>query len=382
MMMAGSCQGAAASRHPKGSAMKRNHLRKISCGILAGTILLGLAPPLEAQSQPAVKTQDRRAIRAEITPELRLAVKRGLMQLIRQQRTSKSFASEDYPVAINALMGMALLAGGYTDKTGPESYVAALKLNTSTLLRYQKKNGYIDDGDSKMYGHGFATLYLAQLYGMSASPDGALRKALERAIKLIERAQGKEGGWDYLPAGTGALTNKSANGDSSITVCQTMALRAARNLGIAIDAGVIENARRYIQRAQLKDGGFAYRIGRSSAGGSSEFPRSAAGVCILYSLGDYSSVKIRQGIVYLEKNYRDLNHFPHYAHYYCAQALFQVGGRSWKDYFSWVHRRLLKYQLTDGSWKAGLMERSAGVRTAMALIVLQLPYRFLPIHER
>ncbi|MCH2586099.1 MAG: hypothetical protein MK138_15160, partial [Planctomycetes bacterium] len=156
--------------------MKRNHLRKISCGILAGTILLGLAPPLEAQSQPAVKTQDRRAIRAEITPELRLAVKRGLMQLIRRQRTSKSFASEDYPVAINALMGMALLAGGYTDKTGPESYVAALKLNTSTLLRYQKKNGYIDDGDSKMYGHGFATLYLAQLYGMSASPDGALRK--------------------------------------------------------------------------------------------------------------------------------------------------------------------------------------------------------------
>ena len=382
MMMEGSCQASAASRHPKGSAMKRNHLRKISCGILAGTILLGLAPPLEAQSQPAVKTQDRRAIRAEITPELRLAVKRGLMQLIRRQRTSKSFASEDYPVAINALMGMALLAGGYTDKTGPESYVAALKLNTSTLLRYQKKNGYIDDGDSKMYGHGFATLYLAQLYGMSASPDGAIRKALERAIKLIERAQGKEGGWDYLPAGTGALTNKSANGDSSITVCQTMALRAARNLGIAVDAGVIENARRYIQRAQLKDGGFAYRIGRSSVGGSSEFPRSAAGVCILYSLGDYSSVKIRQGIVYLEKNYRDLNHFPHYAHYYCAQALFQVGGRSWKDYFSWVHRRLLKYQLTDGSWKAGLMERSAGVRTAMALIVLQLPYRFLPIHER
>ncbi len=89
--------------------MKRNHLRKISCCALAGTLLLGLATPLEAQSQ-AVKTQDRRAIRAEITPELRLAVRRGLLQLIRQQRTSKSFASEDYPVAINALMGMALLA--------------------------------------------------------------------------------------------------------------------------------------------------------------------------------------------------------------------------------------------------------------------------------
>ena len=362
--------------------MKRNHLRKTSCRILAVTILLALAAPLEAQSQPAVKAQDRRAIRAEITPQLRLAVKRGLSQLVRQQRKTNSFASEDYTVAVNSLMGMALLAGGYTDKTGPAEFVTALKLNTSTLLRYQKKNGYIDDGDSKMYGHGFATLYLAQLYGMSASPDSGIRKALERAIRLIERAQGKEGGWDYLPAGTGALTNKSANGDSSITVCQTMALRAARNLGIAVDAGVIENARKYIQRAQLKDGGFAYRIGRSSAGGSSEFPRSAAGVCILYSLGDYSSVKIRQGIVFLEKNYRDRNHFPHYAHYYCAQAMFQVGGRPWKDYFGWVNKELLKYQQTDGSWKAGLMERSEAVRTAMALIVLQLPYRFLPIHER
>jgi len=369
-------------RAPGRFAMKRARLQKINFRILAAILLLGLAPPLVAQSQPAVRAQGRRAIRAEITPELRLAVRRGLMQLIRQQRVSKSFTSEDYPVAVNALMGMALLAGGYTDKTGPESYVAALKLNTSTLLRYQKKNGYIDDGDSKMYGHGFATLYLAQLYGMSASPDSGIRKALERAIRLIERAQGKEGGWDYLPAGTGALTNKSANGDTSITVCQTMALRAARNLGIAVDAGVIENARRYIQRAQLKDGGFAYRIGRNAGGGNSEFPRSAAGVCILYSLGDYSSVKIRQGIVYLEKNYQDRNFFQHYAHYYCAQALFQVGGRSWKDYFGWVHRQLLKYQLADGSWKAGLMERSATVRTAMALIVLQLPYRFLPIHER
>ena len=355
--------------------------KAIRC-ILPGMIFLGAAVPAVSQSQPEVSARDRRAIRAEITPELRLAVRRGLSQMVRLQQKTKSFKSEDYPVAANALMGMALLAGGYTDKTGPRDYVAALKLNTATLLEYQKKNGYIDDGDSRMYGHGFATLYLAQLYGMSASPDTRIRTALGRAIKLIERAQGKEGGWDYLPAGTGALTNKSTNGDTSITVCQTMALRAARNLGISVDAGVVDNAKRYIQRAQLNDGGFAYRIGRGSVKDYSEFPRSSAGVCILYSLGDYSSVKIRKGIVYLEKNYRKLNNFPHYAHYYCAQAMFQVGGRSWKDYFGWVNKQLLKYQRQDGSWKAGLMERSVAVRTAMALIVLQLPYRFLPIHER
>ncbi len=353
----------------------------IACLFLGFSMLLPLQEVF-AQSQPKISASDRRAIRNEITPKLRLAVRRGMAQLLSRQKRTNSFASEDYAVATNALMGMALLAGGYSDKTGPGEYIAALKQNTSTILRYQKKNGYIDDGDSKMYGHGFATLYLAQLYGMSASPDTVIRKALERAIRLIERAQGKEGGWDYLPAGSGVLTNKNANGDTSITVCQTLALRAARNLGIAVDGAVIDSARKYIQRAQLGDGGFAYRIGRGAIKDYSEFPRSAAGVCILYSLGDYTSAKMRQGILYLEKNYRELNNFPHYAHYYCAQALFQVGGRSWKEYFNWVSEQLLKYQLKDGSWKPGLMERSSSVRTAMALIVLQLPYRFLPIHER
>ena len=367
---------------PRDRIMLGENLKTAASCLLLGVSLLLPMQEAAAQSQPKISASDRRAIRNEITPKLRLAVRRGMAQLLSRQKRTNSFASEDYSVATNALMGMALLAGGYSDKTGPGEYISALKQNTSTILRYQKKNGYIDDGDSKMYGHGFATLYLAQLYGMSASPDTVIRKALERAIRLIERAQGKEGGWDYLPAGSGVLTSKNANGDTSITVCQTLALRAARNLGIAVDSAVIDNAKRYIQRAQLANGGFAYRIGRGAIKDYSEFPRSAAGVCILYSLGDYTSVKMRQGIVYLEKNYRELNNFPHYAHYYCAQALFQVGGRSWKEYFNWVSEQLLKYQLKDGSWKAGLMERSSAVRTAMALIVLQLPYRFLPIHER
>jgi len=391
--------------------------RKITaCCLLLGASILLPMPDASAQSQPKVSASDRRAIRNEITPELIRAVRRGMEQLLKRQKRTNSFVAEDYSVAANALMGMALLAGGlgadfHAPKTysqeqaeaqkntiGPQEYIAALKQNTSTILRYQKKNGYIDDGDSKMYGHGFATLYLAQLYGMSASPDTVIRKALERAIRLIERAQGKEGGWDYLPTGSGVLTSKNTNGDTSITVCQTLALRAARNLGIAVDAGVIDNAKRYIQRAQLANGGFAYRIGRGAIKDYSEFPRSAAGVCILYSLGDYTSAKMRQGILYLEKNYQKDNNFPFYAQYYCAQAMFQVGGQRWKDYFSWISGRfeknkitgkekwekgeLLKRQLSDGSWKAGLMERSSSVRTAMALIVLQLPYRFLPIHER
>ena len=77
--------------------------KAIRC-ILPGMIFLGAAAPAVSQSQPEVSARDRRAIRAEITPELRLAVRRGLSQMVRLQRKTKSFKSEDYPVAANALM--------------------------------------------------------------------------------------------------------------------------------------------------------------------------------------------------------------------------------------------------------------------------------------
>ena len=48
-----------------------------------------------------------------------------------------------------------------------------------------------------MYGHGFATLFLAEVYGMS--PNEELHGALEKAVKLIVDSQNEEGGWRYFP---------------------------------------------------------------------------------------------------------------------------------------------------------------------------------------
>ena len=48
-----------------------------------------------------------------------------------------------------------------------------------------------------MYGHGFATLFLAEVYG--ASPQPGLREKLSKAIELIVHSQNAEGGWRYEP---------------------------------------------------------------------------------------------------------------------------------------------------------------------------------------
>ena len=122
-----------------------------------------------------------------------------------------------------------------------------------------------------MYGHGFAALLLAQVYG--ATRQREVRPALKNAIDLIVSTQNDEGGWRYGP------TKKDA--DISVTVCQTMALRAARNAGFFVPGQTIAQARAYVRNLQNDDGGFRY----VTADGQSAYPRTGAAVVALASLG-------------------------------------------------------------------------------------------------
>lgn len=362
----------------------------VALGALVGVVVVGImGDSLHAQSARA------RRIRSEITSQLELSVDRGFRYLVRQQRPSGNF-SDRYQVAVNSLVGIAFLAGGHTNRVG--KYTEVVQKTVDKLLEYQTKEGYFVHGggaanhDSFMYGHGFATLFLAELYGMTGSRDARIRDALTRAVALIEKNQCSDGGWDYYPSRSYApkkflpflARTFEGTGDTSITVCQTMALRAARNLGFKVDHAVVARARLFIERAQNTDGGFAYRrVGPKIANPAqrSDFPRSAAGVCVLTSLGDYNSEKIRRGYEYLVKNYQSKNDFPYYAYYYCAQAMFQGGGSYWREYFPYIRERLLRRQARDGSWSPG-PAGDVAQSTAMSLIVLQIPYRFLPIFER
>ena len=69
-----------------------------------------------------------------------------------------------------------------------------------------------------------------------------------------------------------------------------------------------------------------------------------------------------------------------YGHYYAVQATFLAGGEHWADWWVAIRGQLLETQMSDGSW----MDRSVGTSygTAMALIVLQMPKRYLPIFQK
>ena len=97
-----------------------------------------------------------------------------------------------------------------------------------------------------MYGHGFATLFLAEVYGMYSDPT--IREKLTRAVELIINTQNDEGGWRYDP--------KRNEADISVTICQVMALRAARNAGVFVSNETIDACVDYVKRSQNPDGGF------------------------------------------------------------------------------------------------------------------------------
>ena len=121
------------------------------------------------------------------------------------------------------------------------------------VLNSCQESGLIasDGSQGPMYGHGFATLFLGELYGMTGNDE--IKEKLERAVRLIERTQNPEGGWRYQPVPYDA--------DISVTICQVMALRAARDAGIKVEKKVIDQAIKYVRSCQNPDGGFSYMSG-------------------------------------------------------------------------------------------------------------------------
>lgn len=309
-----------------------------------------------------------------ITPEAEKCIEAGLAFLASRQQDDGSFGGGGYSrdVAVAALSGMAFISGGSTPNRGP--YGEHVERCIKYLADNTQDSGYINAPGSgshgPMYGHGFATLFLAETYGMTRRGD--IRDKLSRAVNLICNSQNGEGGWRYQPI------RKEA--DISVTICQIMALRAAKNAGLHVPAEVVEKCTDYVKKSQNADGGFMYMI----SGGQSAFPRSAAGVVALYSAGIYEGPEVERGLAYVMDYIpagggfsRESHYF--YGHYYAVQAMWIKGGDFWRRWFPAVRDELIVRQRKDGSWMDSICQEYG---TAMACIILQIPNNYLPIFQR
>ena len=124
---------------------------------------------------------------------------------------------------------------------------------------------------------------------------------------------------------------------------------------------------------------------------SSEQAISAAALVCFYSAGKYESEMADACLEYVFREYcqdgndRSFNKqggFTYYGHYYAAQAFYQAGDTYWDTYFPVVRDQLIQMQGQggEGAWTTSSVGPVYG--TALALTILQLPYKYLPIYQR
>lgn len=343
--------------------------------VLSAVATLALSSHARGQADVQSGSRDSREL---FTPATEASIDAGLAWLASEQQENGSFGlvtSYRANPGVVGLCGLAFLSSGSTPGRGP--YGANLNLAIDFIVSCARPSGYIVEEDWKyyhgpMYGHGFATLFLAEVYGMD--PRENVRDVLERAVQLIIASQNEQGGWRYTP--------ESREADISVTVCQAMALRAARNAGIAVPKETIDRCVEYIEQSQNADGGFRYRLLEAA---ESKFPRSAAALVALFTSGVHEGPVIERGLDYLmefvpgDVQSRNQEYY-FYGQYYAAQAVWHAGGDQWRIWYPQVRDELIELQLREGRWSDPWIGDEYA--TAMALIVLQIPNGYLPIFER
>ena len=332
------------------------------------------APPNPPQDDAAIGAQNAPAI-DEMTKKLDTTVRRGLKSLRTQQNIDGSFGRGRYGrhVGITALCALAFMADG--NLPGRGRYGSEVQNALEFVLASATETGLLaaETSHGPMYGHGFATLFLGEIYGMNPS-DERVRDVLGRAVQLIVNAQNDDGGWRYNPVPYDA--------DVSVTICEIMALRSARNAGIKVPRKTIDKAIEYVRACQNNDGGFRYM----EQSGGSAWPRTAAGVASLFYAGIYEDEAIEEGLDYLVRaampgrgNLTGGGHF-FYGHYYAVQAMYLAGGEWWSRWWPAIRTELMNRQASSGGWQDHQIGEAYA--TAMSLIVLQMPKRYLPIFQK
>jgi hypothetical protein len=320
------------------------------------------------------------------------ALVRATQYLLQQQDETGAISNKmRNETAMTSLAILALTSLGHqAGDPSPEGQAVKKALAYVTGPGVQEKDGYLGQKDgSRMYGHGITTLMLAEMLGMGvdAEQDELIREKCRKALDLILRAQkvpkneSSRGGWRYTP--------DTSESDMSVTVWQTMALRAAKNAGLDVPKSAIDDAVKYIKRCyepdasrngEVKLGGFGYQ------GKGRELSTTAEGLLALQVCGEYESEEVRSASDRLLKSGLTENEkWLFYLTYYYAQGMYQRGGKHAEEGRKVVADVLLPMQSRDGSWEGkGGEERGGGkvYATAMAMMSLAVKNHYLPIYQR
>lgn len=353
--------------------------------ILLAGLALWLAGSAACLGRSARGEDDPRSL-WEVTPESEQALSRGLDYLARSQGPAGNWNAQD--LGLVSMGALAYLSDGHAPGRG--MYGTVVEKAIDAVVSKAKPSGLLNiNGQGRdMYNHGLSTFVLGQAYGMTN--DERVGPVLDRALALIIKCQGPDGGWDYAAHPVGGH-------DLSLAVMQAKALRSAVDSGFDVPPAVIDLAIKHVRRyyapaegdrnmpedAQKKmPGQFTYdgNYGRKT------LAMAAAGVVCLQEFAQYDDWRIPKNIEVIEAAIQEMAGKPGadpgmdaYTMYYVAQALYQVGGEPWRRSYPLLRDRIVRTQVMAqgnaqfGSWQGDLY------MTSVCCFVLSIPNRYLPI---
>ena len=383
--------------------------------ILLATIASASNVLAQTESKPR-QAPSRKVLTEKQWKQLDEAVGRGLKFLATEQQDDGSFKTqESAQPGVTSLCLMAFLAQGESPADG--KYQQQLSKAVDYIVAQQKDNGLIATtapdgvpiprnvkhfgvGETSVYNHAISALALAEAYGQ-CNPEQAkkLTPVIQKAIAATLEMQkwgGKKphdvGGWRYQ--GKHFPTDDS---DLSITGWQLMFLRSAKNAGFEVPKESIDSAVKYVENCFLKDPDrkvHAYLVGRRVAvtramAGSGVLAMAHAGKhdsqdaigsadwILRHDFSNYDSDTPLYGAAWLVELY-------HYASFVCTQAMFQMGGKYWEQFFPPLVDVLLANQQANGSWSSNSREKPFGscYATSLCILSLSVPNQMLPIFQR
>ncbi len=271
------------------------------------------------------------------------------------------------------------LAAGHTHQNGSHKRVVSTALNS--LLSRQDAAG---DPGGGMYATGLATIALCEAYGMSG--DKRLRAAAQNAVRFIVKAQNpREGSWRYMP--------RYPDGDISVLGWQVMALRSGQMAGLEVDAKALDAATKYLDTCGMEGGS---KYGYQPSSGPTQ-PMTAAALLSRQYLGwGQRNPGLIRGCDFLlqqpppAKNSPVQKLGPLYYYYYASQVMHNMGDKYWETWNPPMRDFLIRTQEKDGH-KAGSWDPDGAdwgkeggriYSTSLAILTLEVYYRYLPLYRR
>jgi len=314
------------------------------------------------------------------------AVARGLEWLARHQAADGSWrfdlegcrcdgacrnpGSVRSTTAATGIVLLPFLGAGQTHERGEHAETVTRGLYyLMSKMQATPRGGDLSEGT--MYGHGVATLALAESLGMTG--DRMLVPYVRDAVRFLETSQDMHGGgWRYLPG---------QPGDTTVTAWQLAALKSAALAGVEVPSPTIHGICEFLDRVQVNGGeGYGYLAPQKN-----RTCTSAIGLlCRIYTNWPEQET-LDRGLAKLAA--RGPDHEAVYQNFYLSQALLLRNHPLWPRWNTKNRDHLVARQdrvgHESGSWSFADTDTAPGGRlghTALAILTLEVYYRLLPIY--